>query len=72
MLGFVDILIHTLPGEKTSNSSKECVFLGNYNFASSSPIRVCSVEIIVQNVPHVVHAVKSIFYDFIQTNAYPL
>ena len=46
-------------------------FLGNYNFASSSPLRVCSVEIIVLNVPHVVHVVESNFSDYIQSNAYP-
>ena len=60
MLGFVDkvfkhalivlFLIHTLPGEKKLNyvcttTSKPRVFLGN--FASSSPFRVGSVEIIV-------------------------
>ena len=28
-------------------TSKACVFLGNYHFASSSPLRVGSVEIIV-------------------------
>ena len=45
------ILIHTLPGEKLryvfTTTSKARVFLGNYNFASSSPLRVGSVEIII-------------------------
>ena len=49
--------------------SKARVFLGNYEFASSSPLRVGSVEIIVKIVPHVIHAVESNFSDFIQTNA---
>jgi len=50
-----------------SNSalSANPVFLGNYNFASSSPLRVVSVEIIVYNVPHVVHAFESFFSDYI-------
>ena len=58
-------IIHTLSGEKLryvcTTTSKAHVFLGNYNFASSSPLRVGSVEIIVKNVHHVVHAVESNF-----------
>ena len=30
-----------------TTTNKACVFLGNYNFASSSPLRIGSVEIIV-------------------------
>ena len=42
-------LIHTLNGEKTSftTTSKARVVLGNYNFASSSSLRVGSAEIFV-------------------------
>ena len=54
-----------------TTTSKAHVFLGNYNFALSSPLRVGSVEIIVYNVPHVFHAVESNFLGYIQTNAYP-
>jgi len=70
-------LIHTLHGEKllyvcrSTTTGKARVFLGNYNVASSSPLRVGSVEIIVLNVSHMVHAVESNFSDYIQTNAYP-
>ena len=39
-------------------------------FASSSQLRVVSVEIIVQNVTQVVHAVESNCSDYIQTNAF--
>ena len=53
-------LIHTLPGEKNvcTTTIKARVFLGNNNFASSL-LRVGSVEIIIENVPYVVHAVES-------------
>ena len=41
--------IHTLPEEKLcyvcTTTSKERVFLGNYNFASSSPMRVAVPQI---------------------------
>jgi len=57
MLGFVDkvlivlFLIHTLAGEKNryvcTTTSKARVFMGSYNVASSSPLRVGWVEIIV-------------------------
>jgi len=50
---------------------RHVIFLGNYNFASSSPLRVGSVEILAENVPRVVHAVESNFSDYKQTNAYP-
>ena len=63
-------LIFVMFVQPCTTTSKACVFLGNYNFASSSPLRVGSVEIIVQNVLHVVHAVESNASDYIQTNAY--
>jgi len=61
MLGFVDkvlarfncaIFNSHITMKKTlryvcTTTSKACVFLGNHNFASSSPLRVGSVEIIV-------------------------
>ena len=54
-----------------TTTSKAFVFLSNFNFASSSPLRVGSVQIFVLNVPHVVHAVEYNCSDYIQTNAYP-
>ena len=68
-------LIHILPEEKTcyvcTTTSKARASLGNYNFPLSSPLRVGLVEIIVKSLSHLVHAVESIFSDYIQTNAYP-
>ena len=61
-------IIHTLPGEKVVMFVLPLVrpcFSGYYHFASSSLLRVGSVEIIVKNVPHVVHAVVSNFSDYI-------
>ena len=61
MLGFVDKVLGSfncaifnshVTGRKKlryvcTATSKACVFLGNHNLASSSPLRVGSVEIIV-------------------------
>ena len=81
MLGFVDKALarfncaifdsHTTWRENNRYHLLGTCFLGNYTFESSSSLRVGSVEIIVLNVPHVVHAVESIFSAYIQTNAYP-